>query len=141
MNTTQDAIKAMETLKPFIGLNQLTTVRVLMRGEEKQFFIDKMVELSARVNAMPETYAQDGLGDKAKVFLHYFKGGADWFITEKDMGDESDDTGQHQAFGLVNLGFGFPDSMGYISIAELIELNVELDFYYDPKTLGEVKAR
>lgn len=44
-------------------------------------------------------YEQDGKGEEAIVTLHYFRGGMDWFITEKDMEPE-----QHQAFGLADLG-------------------------------------
>jgi len=58
----------------------------------------------------------------------------DWYITEKDMGDE-----QIQAFGLADLGMGFPE-LGYISIEELVENGVELDLHWTPKTLAEVKS-
>ncbi len=83
---------------------------------------------------MPKTYEQDGKGDDAVVYLHYFRGDMDWYITEKDMEAE-----QHQAFGLADLGMGFPE-LGYINISELIDNNVELDLYWEPKTLREVKA-
>ena len=47
--------------------------------------------------------------------------------------------GQIQAFGLANLGYGA--ELGYICIKELIEHGIELDLYWTPKTLGEVKNR
>ena len=81
-------------LRPFVGQAQLSTARQLAKGEEKVFFITRMVELAALIHAMPKVYEQDGLGDQAVAYLHYFTGGCDWYITEKDSEPE-----QHQALG------------------------------------------
>jgi hypothetical protein len=62
----------------------------------------------------------------------------DWYITERDIGDGDDDT-QHQAFGLADLGVGEPE-LGYISIAELIDNNVELDLHFDPTPISQLKS-
>ena len=125
-----------EILKNFIGRSQLGAVRSAMRGEEKQFFADLMDELAAKIEAMPKVYEQDGKGGAAIVHLHYFKGGMDWYILEKD---NVPDEAQNQAFGYVDLGYG--GELGYISIQELIENNVELDFYWKPVSLDEVKSK
>ena len=53
-------------------------------SEEYAFFEEKVNEYANRIKTMPVTYKQDGLGDDAIVYLHYFVGGADWYITEKD---------------------------------------------------------
>jgi hypothetical protein len=131
-NTKSKAQAAMQFLKPFIGQSQLKCLAELCRGEEKQFFFDKLCELATVVHTMPKVYQQDGLGDKAIIYLHYFKGGCDWHITERDTTTE-----QGQAFGLANLGYGA--DLGYISIEELIEHNVELDLYWTPKTIGDLR--
>ncbi len=124
-----------ELLRKFIGPSQLGAVSdALVHGEESDYFMDKMEELTKLFRTMPKTYEQDGKGDDAVVYLHYFRGDMDWYITEKDMEAE-----QHQAFGLADLGMGFPE-LGYINISELIDNNVELDLYWEPKTLREVKA-
>jgi len=147
-----EAAAALTTLRGFIGKNQLAVVADACRGEEKQFFFDKLVELADRVKNMPHTYQQDGKGDKAIVYLHYFAGGAaNWWITEKDKGTPEEATlarrlnqpiPQQQAFGLANL-FGGPTDqdaeLGYISIEEILANNGELDFYFSPRTLGELK--
>ena len=128
----EDVNKVMPLLKQFIGKSQLSAVGMGIRGEEKQYFIDKMLEIANTIQTMPKTYGQDGMGDKAIAYLHYFKGSADWHITEKDMEDE-----QLQAFGLADL-FGDGGELGYISIEELIGSGVELDFNWKPKTIGEI---
>ena len=74
---------------------------------------------------MPKTYEQDGNGGDAIVSLHYFKGGMEWYILERDKSDE-----QEQAFGLADLGDG--GELGYISIQELIENGAEIDLYFTP---------
>ena len=122
-----------DILSQFINPSQLSVVRLAMNGEEKQFFIDKMEELRQVIQKMPKTGGTDGQGDNAVVYLHYFLGGADWYILEKDMENE-----QHQAFGLADL-FQDGGELGYISIVELIENGVELDFHWTPKSLAEVR--
>ncbi len=135
---TNAAIVALRVLDGFIGNSERCTLIEDMRGEEKDFFFDMIAKLGERIKTMPKTYDQDGLGDKAVVYLHYFKGGADWFITEKDA-ETPEEPGQRQAFGLADL-FHDGGELGYISIAELLKNGVELDLYWTPKTLGEAKS-
>lgn len=132
--TIEDVNKVMPLLKQFIGKAQLSAIGMGIRGEEGQFFKDKLIEVANVIQTMPKTYGQDGMGDKAIAYLHYFKGAGDWHITEKDMEAE-----QLQAFGLANLGQG--GELGYISIQELIGAGVELDLYWEPKTIGEIKGK
>lgn len=97
-------------------------------------FQDEIAHLQDVISKAAKTYEQDGLGNKAIVSLHYFYGNMDWYITEIDSEEE-----QKQAFGYAK--FGGDGELGYISIEELQENGkVELDFHFEPKTLGEVKA-
>jgi hypothetical protein len=134
-HTKLDAIQAIRTLQPFVGTRQLFAIASTCRSEEKQFFFDKLVELADLVSAMPETYEQDGLGQQAVAYLHYFVGGNDWYITERDCDPDGD--GQSQAFGLARMNGGYPE-LGYISIRELIKNHVELDLYFEPKPLSQI---
>jgi len=138
-----DALRAIQALTGFIGRSQLAAVASGMRGEEHQFFYDKMVELADRVAGMPQTYEQESLGEQSIVSLHYFAGGqANWWITEKDKGDPEDEKNgvppQSQAFGLADL-FADGGELGYISIAEILSCGGELDFYFTPRTLAQVR--
>jgi len=123
-------------LSLFMSQYQLLAVGLGLKGEEKDWFEAKMVAVENIINSMPEVYGQDGLGDKAIVYLHYFKNGCDWYITEKDsvVGEP-----QYQAYGYANLGYGA--ELGYISIVELLDNNVELDFHWSPKPWSEVKKK
>jgi hypothetical protein len=137
-NTKMDAVNALKVLRGFIGPSQLHAVGRGCRGEEKQFFFDKMVELAHIVETMPKTYEQDGKGENTVVYLHYFAGGqASWWITEKDVGTP-EEPGQHQAFGLADL-FGDGGELGYISIVEILANGGELDFHFTPETLKEIR--
>lgn len=131
--TTEDVNRVMPLLKQFIGGAQLLVINSAMSGEEGQFFKDKLIEIASVIQTMPKTYGQDGMGDGAIAYLHYFKGSGDWYITEKDMEDE-----QLQAFGLANLGQG--GELGYISIQDLIDAGVELDLHWNPKTLKIIRS-
>jgi hypothetical protein len=143
MKTLAETAQAFTTLKDFLGPQQVTVLAQAARfGEEREFFREKLCGLAHLVDTMPKTYDQDGKGDNAIAYLHYFAGGqASWWITEKDAGSPDDEpgTGQVQAFGLADLGDG--GELGYISIAEILEAGGELDLYFRPKTLGEVKRK
>lgn len=137
--TKLDAATALSTtLRGFIPQPELCAIGEACRGEERQFFFDKIVEMAGIVSGMPKTYETDSQGDQAIAYLHYFSRGADWYITEKDAGDGPDDTEQHQAFGLADLGHG--GELGYISIVELVQNGVELDLYFTPKPLAAIRA-
>jgi len=123
----------MANLAEFINPNQLQIMNLNTKGEEGQFFIDKLASVSNMIDNMASTGETDGKGDEAIVVLHYFIANFDWFITEKDSVDGEP---QYQAFGFADMGH---PELGYINIAELIANNVELDLYFEPRTLGEVK--
>ncbi len=130
------ARKALRELGQFIGTTQRMTVLECFKGEEQEWFLDKVIELHQLITAMPKTYEQDGKGDKAMVYLHYFAGGqANAYITERDMESE-----QHQAFGLADL-FGDGGELGYISLVEWLANGAELDFHFTPCTLGELREK
>ena len=128
MATTQK----MSELMKFIGKNQRKAIQQGLMGEEGDYFAKMIVDLADRIDGMPVTYEQDGLGENAIAYLHYFKNGSDWYITEKDV-----DGGVQQAFGKADL-YGDGGELGYISITELLECDVELDLHWTPKPLKEI---
>jgi len=124
----------LESLRDFVSESQLKALEAGLRGEEAAAFKEIVERLTNTIATMPEVYGQDGKGDGAIAYLHYFSPSWDWWITEKDS---VEDEPQHQAFGLVR---GFTIELGYVPISELIKFPyVELDFYWTPKTLGEIK--
>ena len=135
MPSINDVIESVKTVKDFLSDSQLEAMGDGVRGEEGEFFKTLFVKLAETITNMPVTYKTDGQGNEAIVHLHYFRGNMDWYITEKDMGDE-----QIHAFGLADLGMGHPE-LGYISIEELVANGIELDLYWTPKTLAEVKSQ
>jgi hypothetical protein len=136
MKTEAEFRKAMIELtrRGFIGHSQRMAISEGIQSEEAQYFIDKVCGIFDAIQAMPKTYDQDGLGDNAVVHLHYFIGGCDWYITEKDMEDD-----QWQAFGYADLGYG--GELGYISLIEITRARAEIDFHWAPVTLAAVKAK
>lgn len=123
-------------LRGFIGQSQAIALASCLVGEEGEYFEQMLTQLGERITNMPKTYEQDGKGDEAVVYLHYFKGSCDVYVTEKDK-ETPDEPGQHQAFGYTDIGYGA--ELGYVSIAELLSAGVELDLYFTPTTVGELK--
>ncbi len=138
MTTINKLIRqAQSQIKPFLSTSQYKTLEDLIKGEEGVFFTCKLNELTDIIDTMPKTYETDGMGDSAIVHLHYFKGGSDWYITEKDM-----DGGIYEAFGYACLNGDICNAeLGYISIRELVANGVEIDFYWELVTLGDVKMK
>ena len=130
--------QAMSGLIGFMGPYQGAAMIEGMKGEEAEFFKISALEWSVLILTMPKSYETDGQGMAAVAQLHYFKGGMDWYITEKDAGEKADGSPgqQHQAFGWADLGYG--GELGYISIAEIIANGGELDLHWAPKPLGQI---
>jgi len=126
-----------EELKQFIGLSELRAIKENTRGEEGEFFRKMISDLKTTIADMPKTYETEGMGDDAPVTLHYFLGGSDWWIIEKDMLDE-----QLQAFGFACLNGDKQNAeLGYISIVDIIKYGGELDLYYKPEKIGDLKKK
>lgn len=111
--------------------------------ESRAHFMSILETFRHTFQNMPKTYETEQQETAEKiVYLHYFVGGCDWWIIEKDMEQE-----QYQAFGVAHLN-GHTPEFGYISIDELTNLtirhssglllSVELDFYWQPTRLKDI---
>ncbi|WP_112077205.1 hypothetical protein [Haemophilus influenzae] len=117
----------------FISPQQAKCIKSLLNSEEQDFFIEAVDRIYSIMQVMPKILEQDGKGDNAIAYLHYFTANTDFYITEKDIEDEIT-----QAFGLVSFVSDYPE-IGYISIEEVIKAEAEIDLHFEPKTLGEIK--
>lgn len=124
-------IEKLEVLKNFINPQQLSVMIANLAGEEGEFFVEKLDEVYNTVTTMPVTYGQDGKGDNAIAYLHYFQGSYDFYMTEKDMEEE-----QLQSFGLIK---NQCTELGYVSLVEILDNGVELDLYFEPTRIAELK--
>lgn len=129
---TEEALAIFKSLTP---RSQYAAVLEGMRGEEGQFFADTVTRISAIWRDTPKTYETDGQERDALARLHWFTGGCDWWLVEKDI--DSDGEGQIQAFGVADLGQGCRE-LGYISLVEILDAGAELDFHFTPVTVGEL---
>ena len=80
---------------------------------------------------MAKTYETDGQGDEALVVLHYFMGGSDWYIVERDKEEE-----QNSGSRVCSIEWRYTKrrALVYIPIGEITELGAELDIHWSPKT-------
>ena len=128
-----ELLKQLDLLEHFVSEQQLYILNLALNGEEGKYFKTLIENLTNIINTMPKTYEQDGKGDNAIAYLHYFNANMDFYITEKDMCKD-----QLQAYGLADLGYGA--ELGYISIKELIDNNLEIDLHFNPKPLNKIKS-
>ena len=124
-------VECMDAMQGFLPLTEMQAIIHGCRGEEGDHFREILREFGHRIYTMPTTYQQDGKGNQAVAYLHYFHGGMNWYITEKDI--DTDGEGQRQAFGWASIGGEF--ELGYIDIHGLVSAGVELDLHFEPKTL------
>jgi len=132
---TNEALKTLDMLNKFkvIGMLQYRTLReFILQSEESDFFATTVDEVANRVADTPDLYAQEDAGEKAIVHLHYFLGNYDAWITELNRA-----TGE--AFGKASFGGASEAEYGYISLQELFDNNVELDLYWTPIPIGEIR--
>lgn len=133
---TYGIIEKFKNIKNFMNEQQYLLISSDFDNSEYEF-LDIVNRLYNTITTMPKKYGQDGKGDGAVCYLHYFSSGSDWYITEKDTTQYSE---QHQAFGYAVLNNDMEMAeLGFISIEELKTLNVELDFHFEPMKLGDVK--
>jgi len=126
--------EAFATLRTLTAPAQRAVILAAARGEEAEHFLTIIDRVHAMWHARPKTYETDAQGRAALAHLHYFTGGCDWWIVEKDA--DPDHAGQVQAFGVADLGMGA--ELDYISIPELLENGAELDLYFKTVTIGEI---
>ena len=82
----------LDILKMLTPPAQYEAIIAGMMGEEGDAFIELIDHIYAMWQAMPKTYETDGQGCAALARLHYFTGGCDWWIVEKDA--DPDHAGQ-----------------------------------------------
>lgn len=132
-------------LANFMPIAQRFALKDALKGEEGDAIADMVLVLGWRVQVTPVTYQTASIApDDRVLYLHYFKGGVDAWIVERDMGDGSEEPGvgeQLQALGKITMyGDGWQGAeWGYLSIKDLIENGVELDMNWEPKTVKEMK--
>lgn len=129
-----DSLVVSTELRKFIPRSQMLALSIGCLGEEKDAFCEILGRVIDTLGTMPVTYGQDGKGMDSIAYLHYFTGGCDWYITEKDMYG-----GVQQAYGYAVLNGDYQMAeFGYISIIELLQVGAELDLHFEPKALKEL---
>ncbi|MEN2388514.1 hypothetical protein [Comamonas sp. A7-5] len=129
------ATTAIKAVRPFMSRQQMAVMAAGLRDSEGSSFMESFVKMAGVIEAMPKTYEQGDKGGQAVAYLHYFLGGSDWFIFEKDA-----EGGVDQAFGYAILNGDLHNAeLGYISIAELVEAGVELDLHFSPTTFEQIQ--
>lgn len=122
-----------EFLKNYVPDSELKVLLSNLRGEEGAYLKELLTNLVKQIKSIPPLYANEEIGLKATVKLHYFCNSTDFWITELDPKERL-------AFGYTCLnGDSASAELGYISIPELLSIQMmQLDLYWDEKTLEEV---
>ena len=134
-HSLSDAMECLPLMRKFIGRSQLSAMVEQAQGEGAQFFIDQIIETAKVIKEMPLTHATLEQGGDAIAHLHYFGGGYDAYITERDMGDGYEDD-QWQATGVSS--FAPTKLQSFIPIHEIIQSGIELDLNWTPIKVKDV---
>ena len=122
------------TLKAFLPTSQY---QAIMGNEEIWEVIDRLEQIVTNMPGPGKTSSVSG--DDQIVYLHYFVGGSDWYIVERDKIPGP----QNYTFGYAILNGDFEMSeWGGISIEELKTLRfMNLDFYFTPVRFREIRRK
>lgn len=122
-------------LRKYVPSYELNTLLGYARGKSKssKSFIELLDRIKAQIKSVPPLFANEKMGLQGIVKLHYFRAGADFFISELDPKDGV-------TFGYACVGGDIDNAeFGYSSIKEIISIPLmELDLYWNEKTLKEV---
>jgi hypothetical protein len=131
--------RAVRTLVRWMPRIQHLAVLQYARSAESMWYLERCQDLCEIIDTMPGTYDQDGLGRQAVAYLHYFRGGCDWWILETDTGAAGDlpEAYQTQCYGWASIGGDHPEP-GYISIPELLAAGAELDLHFTPTRISDI---
>lgn len=141
-------LNGVSLLGNFMPYAQRLALLDALRGEEGEAIAEVVMRAVNRIRGTPLTCQTEGEETSEKLLhLHYFMGGVDAWIVERDVGEgdtEAPGAGENdqiQAYGKITLfGGGWEEAeWGYISIYELIQYGVELDLYWEPKPVKEME--
>ena len=132
--------QACQMLETFVGKQELTTLRENFSGEDGAYFIGVALELANRIHAMPTT-SERAEADAAPpvAYLRYSNCNAEWYVVKRSpaLGEI-----QHEAYGFARpYGDGGETSMSNISIEKLLKLGVDLDIYFTPQPLDDIRSK
>jgi len=114
--------------REFVPLFQQSVI-IQQKSEE---LVSVVGSITDNIFKCPPLYSQDGLGKQAIVYMHYFYGGTDIWISEVDK-----ETKEGFGYTILN-GDTKMAEYGYTSISEIISTKkVEMDLYWTPKTFEE----
>jgi hypothetical protein len=131
-------LKDLQALRKFVSGSQIEALMGLIRSDDRQAGLEIIDKLIGIINTMPHLYQTEEIKTDDKiVYLHYFRRESAFYIVERNMAAV-----QHEAFGYSVLNGDYQMAeWGYVSIVELIQNNIELDFYWTPKPFSEVKKK
>jgi hypothetical protein len=137
MDLKQQALVAARVLRPYMSRGQMIVLTTASHGGEGIFALELFVKMASNVEAMPSVLVNGQDGANAEAHLHYFYGGSDWYILEKNW-----DGGVDRAYGFVVLNGDMQNAeYGYVDIGDLVARGANLDLYFKTQTIAEVLAR
>lgn len=115
-----------EVLKKVMPLHQQRYLKEIQYSEH----VETLNELA---QAAEQLKARNDKGADTVMYLHYFYGGADWYISEWQKEDDI-------FFGFANLGDDINAEWGSVFRKELVENGrIELDFYFTPEPIKNIE--
>ena len=130
------ATQAVATLRPFLSAQQWAGIAKAFRGSDAAHFMELAARIAARVRLMQKADDQEGQGAWATVQLRYFLSACDWYIVNLDPV-----AGVERAAGFVTReGASLDADPVIISVAELVACGAQLDLYFPPRSVGQLRA-
>lgn len=116
-----------EILKAIMPLHQQKVLKDIEYSEHEETLL-KLAENASKLKSRNDN------GEETIMYLHYFYGGMDWYISEWDKTNGI-------FFGFANLNDDQNAEWGSSFVKDIVEMgNVELDFYFIPTAIKNINV-
>lgn len=116
-----------EILKKVMPIHQQILLSSIGYSENEESLND----LAKNVESLKE---RNDNGKDSIMYLHYFQGNQDWYISEWDKENQT-------FYGFANIGYDSDAEFGSSYVKDLVNSNkIELDFYFEPTAIKNINV-
>lgn len=131
-NIIATAVAAIPTVNKFAPSRQMREIIAGTQGDERQKYLEILSDFGERIVRMPVSGEEVIPKEDEIAQLHYKSGLYNWYVTRKGP-----ETPTENALVLITAP-GIPESIGFMSVKDIINLGAELNLSFKPQRLSKI---
>lgn len=131
-NIIASAVAAIPFIHKFTTASQMREIIAGTQGDDRQKYLELLSDFGARIDRMPKSGTEGIPTDDDIAQLHYKIGLYNWYVTRKGP--------QNPVENIVVFitAPGIPESIGFMSLRDIIASGGELDLNFKPQRLSKI---